>query len=453
MSIALQSKLHQLDEYLDSQKKSLAAYYKQEKYNLAHLVEKTVQLREKMKIIDQFLSEPTRNLKNAPSLLTILPELFKLGNAPLMYARMSRDMANFGAPAQDVSDELTFIWKKLQQMLPQFEQELNKTFTKRHARNVDAHAVNPSLEGNVTVRVLYHGLESIIKPTSATRKVMKSPKGFRIVIEHIEKSGLTPDRYFDSMTNMLTDGVVKMLANFPDIFTRVYGPKLRLNLMIFVYPMEDRGVVAFFTRRFWRRGSVIANINIEGRIMQVWFSFQMLSELFMNGPQQGAHAISSILAHELTHAFDKQYEQKGDLFDHIRMEGLATFAAAIRQPTILTNDLANLQGELRRWLTIRELVEDCSEKRRLPYTIGLVMCLGLLFYRIKKRHRQILTPYTSTMEIIAAFKNQALRDDILNTFRLINSMKKREFFRAYRRAVEEGVAPELFSNDIYDAAM
>ena len=212
-----------------------------------------------------------------------------------------------------------------------------------------------------------------------------------------------------------------------------------------------RGAVAFFTKRFTRQGKVTVNYDPNSRLTRVWFSVDILAELLSRNFDQGAHGVSSILSHELAHAFDKQYVQKGDMYDHIRMEGLATFAAAIRQPTLVSIGLSqNYIQQIHRWDSLIQFILENENKGKLAYTLGFVMCIGIVCRRLKKRYNVIYTPFTPAIDILELFRAPKYRKDLEETFRMINNITKKEFFYQYELAVKDNVAPDLFCQEIYD---
>lgn len=454
LAIALKRAITALDRFLLAQERKLPEYYRDKsKFGLCRHIESVAKLRRKLKVMSSILKISESDLRKLPILIEYIPKLLALGNAPKAYASAIKNFQSYGIIPPDAHKHLVAARNKLRTVFPEFFSEIRRNFERRYSRTIDAQEANKSLRGKMNVKVIFHAIQGIPDQEKGVRRTANIPAALEMVANYIDESGLSADAYLRSFAETIFAGVFDLLRDFPEVLTRVYGHKLKIELIVYVYPFEKKGLAGFFERRFRRGGRLIEQFDFQERTWRLILSFREFAERIKHRPpDQVAQNISTLLSHELTHAFDKRYVPKEDasFFDLVRSEGLAVFAEALRQPHSLVVNLSDIRSEhITHFSTFEDLHDACEKNGRLQYTLGLLMSLGIAFYYIKKRHNQIFTTTMDPNQIVQVFQEPSLRKTLLDVHGIINNMKPKNFFIAFQRSVREGVAKELYAERIY----
>lgn len=417
------------------------------------VVDNALFMRRNLDDLDTFFRMRPKHLRDVMTLFAILPQIRRLRNAIQKWVYQLRGIEEDTIINKTLCTAALQLLGKLIVLYEPLKKQISGPFRKSFRRNIDVKSANPSLSGKITLHIIFMPQEKRFTEI----EVQKDTLLRLAILEYALEKKMDISAYCEMLTNLITVSLKNLLKENPDVFTRIYGSKIRTQFTLYIQPF-NRPLSAAFPIRILKKiaafgkDEIILNIDVSLREMRILFSLDQLAKRYDSmGEQQFIKGMSVLFAHELTHAFDKRMLEGENLTDHVRTEGLALFAEGMQTPKAILNKLPHKHiNSLHRWEHLEELEEELEKNSILTYTLGLVMCLGILCLVMKRRFRFPTNPYALD-EIQTIFSEPQYRNVINDVYRQINAMNTLLFFKIYQKAVAEGVAPELFSKGLIES--
>ncbi len=431
---------------LEQEYKKTERRIKEYKRDVQELIMNASELSRKLKSIRFFTRMRERELHDSLSLLTALSVITK--NSAWIHAWIGtmQRLSDTHVVDKALCWNTDRLLKETLLLHSKIEMNLSNALRKRYSRTIDVNAANRSLEGRINLRAIFNPQRLL---TQDKKRVIKP--GLEIdVLRAVSRLGYGIEQYLNMVTDMTVKAIIQILKENPVVFTRAFGPRVQTEVTI-LFVHSERRVAGFFPRvkatfkRGANVGTIIQSFVLSAKDIRMIVAINQFYKRHLDiGPERMIITLSKIIAHEMTHALDKRISEKGSVFDAVRIEGIAMFAEMMRDANEVRKTLSKDRlASLHTWNSPVELQRELQENRMLRYTLGTVMCLGILCLFLKREKTYPTNPYRLD-EMIAIFTEPQFRSLVERTYRQILAMNTATFFAVYQKAVAEGVAPKLF---------
>ncbi len=420
------------------------------KETVQELIMNAVELHKKLEDIRFFFRMHDRELHDPLSLLTALSAIEK--NSAWIHAWIGtiKRLADMHVVDKVLCWNTDRLLQEMLSLHSKVEMNLSDALRKRYNRIIDVNAANQSLEGKINLRVIFNPQRALTED----RKRVTKPDLSVDILRATSRLGYGIEQYLHLVTDMTTKAIIQILKENPIVFTRAFGQRVQTTITI-IFEHRERGTATFlvpFKMIFGKdttRGTIVQSFLVSPKDIRIIIAINRFYEGHLNiGTERMISLFSRIIAHEMTHALDKRVFDEATVFDKVRAEGVAMIAEMMRDANQVKRMLSKDKlASLHTWSALVELQGDLYENTKLRYTLGTIMCLGILCLFLKREKMYPTNPYRLD-EMTALFTEPQFRGLVERTYRQILAMDTVTFFAVYQKAVAEGVAPKLFSEEL-----
>lgn len=415
------------------------------------LIMNAVELHKKLEGIRFFFRMHDRELHDPLSLLTALSAIEK--NSTWIHAWIGtiKRLADMHVVDKVLCWNTDRLLQEMLSLHSKAEMNLSDALRKRYSRIINVNAANRLLEGKINLRVIFNPQRVLTED----RKRVTKPDLSVDILRATSRLGYGIEHYLNLVTDMTTKAIIQILKENPIVFTRAFGPHMQTTITI-LFEHRERKVGEFIShfKKTFRIGTqtrtIIQSFGLFANDIKMTVAINQFYKNHLEiGTERMITALSRVIAHEMTHALDKRISGEPSVIDAVRIEGIAKFAEMMRDANEVKRTLSKDKlASLHAWTALVELQRDLYEsKKQVMYTLGTIMCLGILCLFLKREKMYPTNPYRLD-EMTALFTEPQFKDLVERTYRQILAMDTVTFFAVYQKAVAEGVAPKLFSEEL-----